>query len=72
MSDVYAAISMSLDGFIAAPGDCAERQLGHGGEVLHRWMGSGDRRQVGILAELFDRLGALVVGRRGFDISEKA
>ncbi len=34
-------MSMSLDGFIAGPGDDAGRGLGVGGERLHDWLGEG-------------------------------
>jgi dihydrofolate reductase len=71
---VYGSISVSLDGFITGPNDRPGRPLGDRGEVLHDWMAGlnhADRvREVDVLQELFAALGALVVGRRGFDISE--
>ena len=69
MNVVYTSISMSLDGYIVAPDDGRGQSLGDGGDVLHDWMGTRDRRDVDVLTELFDRLGALIVGRRGFEIS---
>ncbi|HEU5121346.1 MAG TPA: dihydrofolate reductase family protein [Candidatus Saccharimonadales bacterium] len=32
-------MSMSLDGFIAGPGDTPDQPLGKGGEILHDWLG---------------------------------
>jgi hypothetical protein len=39
-------ISMSLDGFIAAPNQSPERALGDGGERLHEWI-VGSRARTG-------------------------
>src|SRR5215218_7903118 len=38
MAKVAADISMSLDGFVAGPGDGPELPLGKGGERLHEWV----------------------------------
>lgn len=43
MGKVVVGMSMSLDGFVAGPNDGVGRPLGEGGEVLHRWLFSGDR-----------------------------
>lgn len=75
MSKSVLYMSMSLDGFIAAPGDDAEHGLGIGGERLHEWLGEpvGDYpvfRPPGasgsVLAEAM-ATGAVVVGRKTFD-----
>jgi dihydrofolate reductase len=68
-------MSMSLDGFIAGPGDDAEHGLGIGGERLHEWLGEwvgvpSGFRPSGASAEVFQEsmaTGAVVVGRRTFD-----
>jgi dihydrofolate reductase len=68
-------MSMSLDGFIAGPGDDAEHGLGIGGERLHEWLGEwvggpSGFRPPGASAEVFEEsmaTGAVVVGRRTFD-----
>jgi dihydrofolate reductase len=68
-------MSMSLDGFIAGPGDDADHGLGVGGERLHAWLGEwvGEPlrfRPPGASAEVFEEsmaTGAVVVGRRTFD-----
>ncbi len=41
MSASVLYMSMSLDGFIAGPGDDAGRGLGGRGERLHDWLGEG-------------------------------
>lgn len=65
---VVVDISMSLDGYVAAAGFDLTHGLGVGGEVLHEW--AIDRRTArdeAILAEGYDRTGAVVMGRRTFD-----
>lgn len=66
---VMVDISMSLDGYVTAAGAGRDRGLGVGGEVLHIWaMGEHTDRDAEILAETFDRTGAVIMGRRTFDI----
>jgi dihydrofolate reductase len=68
-------MSMSVDGFIAGPGDDADHGLGVGGERLHDWLGEWvgsvtTLRPPGASAEVFEEVmatGAVVVGRRTFD-----
>jgi dihydrofolate reductase len=75
MSSSVLYMSMSLDGFIAGPGDDPEHGLGVGGERLHEWLGEwmggpSGFRPPGASAEVFEELiatGAVVVGRRTFD-----
>lgn len=84
MGNVIVALSMSLDGFIAGPNDGPERPLGEGGERLFAWYTSGDtdyvmpngtmrvkpaRESAEMLRELFGSVGAIVSGRRTFDIA---
>ena len=38
MSNVIADISMSLDGYVTAPGVDLARGLGVGGEAIHAWV----------------------------------
>jgi dihydrofolate reductase len=80
MTKVLADISMSLDGYVAGPHDGLGRGLGEGGEPLHNWVMGGawtyaddpsfnatgaDRE---VIDEAFGRLGAVVVGRRMYDV----
>jgi dihydrofolate reductase len=83
MSEVYAQLSMSLDGFVAGPNDSPANGLGDGGERLHEWVvaTASWRRQHGLecgveteesrLLVSFDRDGAIIMGRRMFDHGEE-
>jgi dihydrofolate reductase len=81
---IVSELSMSLDGFIAGPNDGPERPLGDGGERLFAWYASGDTdfampgdarvvrisaASARLLREQFSNVGALVSGRRIFDIA---
>jgi dihydrofolate reductase len=63
MGKVIISISMSLDGIIAGENDTPAQGLGDNGEILHRWMQDADEHA------MFDETGAIVVGRRMFDVS---
>lgn len=68
-SRVVVDISMSLDGYVAAPGVDLDHGLGLDGEVLHEWaMGDKTPGDTGILDASFTRTGAVIMGRRTFDI----
>jgi dihydrofolate reductase len=75
---------MSLDGYIAGPNDGPENSLGDGGEQLFKWYSSGDAdfkwpsdtmtsrvsaASAAHLREMIPTIGALVTGRRTFDIA---
>ncbi|MBO4269357.1 SRPBCC domain-containing protein [Microbispora triticiradicis] len=68
-SRVVVDISMSLDGYVSAPGVDLEHGLGVGGEPLHAWV-TDDRtpRDAEILHKSFTDTGAVIMGRRTFDI----
>lgn len=74
---------MSLDGFIAGPNASWEQPLGDGGEQLFAWYFSGDTDyevpgsdmvlktspvSAGLIRAFHGTIGALVMGRRTFDI----
>ncbi|MCI0394985.1 MAG: dihydrofolate reductase family protein [Chloroflexi bacterium] len=75
--------SVSLDGFVAGPNDGPGNPLGDGGEALFRWYFSGDtevqlpgspalkmsKRSAEVFLEGIRTIGAMVVGRRMFDIA---
>jgi dihydrofolate reductase len=67
---VFLEISMSLDGFIAGPDVNAAQPMGEGGERLHDWMFSGktEREAQELQEALFATVGAVVIGRRTFDL----
>jgi dihydrofolate reductase len=84
MGKVTAGLTMSLDGFIAGPNDGPEHPLGEGGMRLFDWYSSGDTdynvpsggmtfrispQSADLLGEVFSEIGALVTGRRTFDIT---
>ncbi|MBP2707979.1 dihydrofolate reductase [Microbispora sp. RL4-1S] len=68
-SRVVVDISMSLDGYVTAPGADLEHGLGVGGEPLHAWV-TDERtpRDAEILRRSFTDTGAVIMGRRTFDI----
>jgi dihydrofolate reductase len=66
---VVAEISMSLDGYVTGPDPGPGNGLGTGGEPLHDWaMRSVDGTDAAVLREATDSTGAVVMGRRLFDI----
>ncbi|MEV6126856.1 dihydrofolate reductase family protein [Streptomyces violaceusniger] len=68
MTRIIADISVSLDGFVTGPDPGPDNGLGTGGEALHTWAFSEDPDDRRILREATDRSGAVVLGRRLFDI----
>jgi dihydrofolate reductase len=80
MGKVVVGLSMSLDGFIAGPNDGPGNPLGDGGGRLFDWwtagtkpLGPDDRfrppaRSRAVVEEMF-RCGAIITGRRTFDIA---
>ncbi|QND52040.1 dihydrofolate reductase [Phyllobacterium sp. 628] len=61
--------SMSLDGFIAGPQVDVKNPLGKGGERLHQWMFENvSPANAQMLREPAERVGAVIVGRRTFDV----
>ena len=76
-------MTMSLDGFVAGPNDSPESGLGDGGDRLFQWYFSGSTevrvpgspvlkvspQSAEILNEAIETTGALVTGRKTFDIA---
>ena len=84
MGKVRTGHSTSLDGFIAGPNDGPERPLGEGGERLLAWYSGGETeyrlpgtemvfevspQSAELLRETRQTTGALVTGRRTFDLT---
>lgn len=84
MGKVMMELSMSLDGFVAGPNDSPDNPLGDGGQRLFQWYYSGDtalplpstdmvfqisQASAELLQESWSQLGAMVTGRRMFDIA---
>src|SRR6185503_6920228 len=68
MTTVIADITMSLDGFVTGPDPGLEHGLGVGGEPLHAWAFSDDPVDAEQLSTGTGRSGAVIMGRRLFDI----
>ncbi|MFJ6070790.1 dihydrofolate reductase family protein [Streptomyces sp. NPDC093065] len=68
MTHIVADISLSLDGYVTGPGPDPHNGLGTGGEALHVWAFSDDPGERRIVREATARSGAVVLGRRLFDI----
>ena len=84
MGKVTFDISMSLDGYIAGPNDDVDNGLGDGGEQLHEWLygldswrerhgleGGEASRDAELLEEAFATTGAIVMGKRMFQLGER-
>ena len=84
MGKVRTGHSTSLDGFIAGPNDGPEAPMGDGGERLLAWYSGGDteyrlpgtemvfrvsKQSAELLRETRTNTGALVTGRRTFDLT---
>ena len=65
---VIVDITMSLDGYVTAPGADIDHGLGIDGEPLHAWVFSGTPEDGAILDEGTARTGAVIMGRRLFDV----
>ncbi|MFJ4492315.1 dihydrofolate reductase family protein [Streptomyces diastaticus] len=72
MTRIIADISISLDGFVTGPGPGPDNGLGTGGEALHTWAFSEDPEDRRVLGEATARSGAVVLGRRLFDVVDGA
>lgn len=68
MATVVLDMSMSLDGFVTGPDPRAGQPLGEGGERLHDWMFSPGDVSAAITKELFASTGAVLMGRRIFEL----
>jgi dihydrofolate reductase len=69
MTKVIFDISMSLDGFVTASNVRTEEPMGDGGQRLHEWAFGQDERNRELLAEAVNFVGALIAGRRTYDLS---
>ena len=62
---------MSLDGFIAGPEISMDHAMGLGGDRLHKWMfhgGPENAIDLGMARELLAKVGAVILGRRTYDV----
>ena len=83
MAKVVFDITTSLDGFVAGPNDGLELPLGEGGEKLHEWVyglaswrephgleGGETGLDSEVLEEAMRNVGAIIIGRRMFDLAQ--
>lgn len=69
MGKVTCEISMSLDGFITGPNVRVGNGMGDDGDRLHDWMfDAKTETDAAIVDEKFASTGAIVIGRRMFDV----
>jgi dihydrofolate reductase len=67
-TQVIVDISMSLDGYVTAAGAGPEHGLGIDGEPLHDWVFNHAPLNQKVLDNAYARTGAVIMGRRLFDI----
>jgi dihydrofolate reductase len=84
MTQVFASLGMSLDGFVAGPNAGPDNPLGDRGHQIQNWMyaveawperlsrsgGESGNRDNELIEANFERAGACVMGRRMFDEGE--
>lgn len=68
MARIISDVSVPLDGFVTGPDPGPDNGLGTGGEALHTWAFSDDPDDRRVLREATARSGAVVLGRRLFDL----
>jgi dihydrofolate reductase len=72
MGSVVIDMSMSLDGYIAAPNDNPEQGLGEDGMRLHNWAFDDPSVAEQVFGNMVEETGAVIMGRRTYDNSIKA
>lgn len=68
MSPVVVDITVSLDGYVTGPNAGPGNGLGDDGEALHYWVFDGNDEDQAVLERSFTETGAVVQGRRLFDV----
>ena len=69
MGRVIAEISMSLDGFVTGPNVRVGNGMGDGGDRLHDWrFDAKTETDEAIVDEIYASTGAVVIGKRMFDV----
>jgi dihydrofolate reductase len=72
MVKVSSDISMSLDGFITGPNEGIGKPLGDDGDRLHGWMFDAKTdADTQVLDEVYPTTGAILMGKRMFDVGVK-
>ncbi|MGY0235591.1 dihydrofolate reductase family protein [Longispora urticae] len=70
MGKVLVHATVSLDGYLAGPDVSVDQPLGEGGMRLHEWVfhRPAHENDAAVIAELFAATGAVVLGRRTFEV----
>src|SRR3712207_1875826 len=69
MTNVIFDMSMSLDRFVTASNVRPEAPLGDGDQRLHEWAFGDEKRNREFLTEAVNFAGAVIAGRRTYDLS---
>jgi dihydrofolate reductase len=72
VGNVVIDMSMSLDGYIAAPNDNPQQGLGEDGMRLHNWAFDDPSVFERVYGDLAEETGAVIMGRRSYDNSIEA
>jgi dihydrofolate reductase len=72
MGNVVIDMSMSLDGYIAAPNDNPKQGLGEDGMRLHNWAFDDPAVFERVYGNVLEETGAVIMGRRSYDNSIEA
>ena len=72
MGSVVIDMSMSLDGYIAAPDDNPQQGLGEDGMRLHNWAFDDPSVFERVYGNLIEETGGVIMGRRSYDNSIEA
>ena len=72
MGNVVIDMSMSLDGYIAAPNDNPKQGLGEDGMRLHNWAFDDPSVFERVFGNVIEETGAVIMGRRSYDNSIEA
>jgi dihydrofolate reductase len=72
MANVVIDMSMSLDGYIAAPNDNPKQGLGEDGMRLHQWAFDDPSVFDRLYGDHLEGTGAVIMGRRSYDNSIEA
>jgi dihydrofolate reductase len=72
MGNVVIDMSMSLDGYIAAPDDNPAQGLGEDGMRLHNWAFDDPSVFEKVFGNILEETGAVIMGRRSYDNSIEA
>jgi len=69
MGNVVIDMSMSVDGYIAAPDDNPQQGLGEDGMRLHKWAFDDPSVFERVYGNLVEETDAVIMGRRSYDNS---